>query len=290
MQHYQFIHFDPQTGDVPDSVFGLQLPEIARRARAILKARSSDEIGDAAWQIDLVIDQFFDQLKRDAMACQDEDCEPDAELEFPSRHAMGEVWAFKQCYRSMVSSDDVGFTGGKDYEYFAVLALWKIAEALDWLEYKSPLFIATPEADPTEVLIEQTKYSSGLAACCALEAMDATCYAEHLQWLETLGMTLERTKEDADKLAQERVRQIVSSRNRLAADTRHAVKTYPVKAYAFDVYFKNRGQYKTVYKAAKALYADVFAYARKIGSAISEPKLYRYFLEAEKNCALREQD
>jgi hypothetical protein len=142
MQHYQFIHFDPKTGDVPDSVFDLQLPEIARRARSILNVHFSDESGTAAWPVDCVVDRYFEQLKRAADAQQDEDCALDDDLEVPNRHETGEVWAFKQCYGSAISSDDLEFTGGKDYEYFAVLL--KDCDSLSVSRFPAQFFETKP--------------------------------------------------------------------------------------------------------------------------------------------------
>ena len=58
----QFKKFNPKSGDAPRHPFSY-LPEIASRARALLKTRTADQIEDAASGIDWAIDEYFRSLK-----------------------------------------------------------------------------------------------------------------------------------------------------------------------------------------------------------------------------------
>lgn len=63
----QFKKFNPKSGDVPRHPFSY-LPEIASRARALLKTRTADQIEDAASGIDWAIDEYFRSLKDEEIA------------------------------------------------------------------------------------------------------------------------------------------------------------------------------------------------------------------------------
>jgi hypothetical protein len=58
----QFEKFDPVSGDVPEHPFS-HLPEIARRARSLLKLRKTDQIVAAAKRISREIDHYFSDVR-----------------------------------------------------------------------------------------------------------------------------------------------------------------------------------------------------------------------------------
>lgn len=63
----QFKKFNPKSGDAPRHPFSY-LPEIASRARALLKTRTADQIEDAASGIDWAIDEYFRSLKEEEIS------------------------------------------------------------------------------------------------------------------------------------------------------------------------------------------------------------------------------
>lgn len=65
--YQQFKSFNPISGDVPDHPFEC-LPAIASRARAILKSRTAEQVEDAAYSIDWVIDEYFRSMKNEKIA------------------------------------------------------------------------------------------------------------------------------------------------------------------------------------------------------------------------------
>ena len=59
--------FNPLLGDIPNHPFSL-LPQIAQRARALLKSRTAEQIDSAAKDISFSIYCHFDDLKQDEIA------------------------------------------------------------------------------------------------------------------------------------------------------------------------------------------------------------------------------
>jgi hypothetical protein len=162
----QFDRFDPMTGDAPDAPFGL-LPTIVARARKLLASRSRKQIVSAAQTADWLIDEY-NSARGDG------------------NHATGSaVDALKGCIGDYVLGDDPDFPNGREFEYFAVLALWKVADAIHQLQ--------TPTDDGHPIRYE---FRCSVAGSDALEAMDAVCWAEHLSFTEAL-------QEERDSFAKE---------------------------------------------------------------------------------------
>lgn len=201
----QFKTFDPLYGDVPDSPFNY-LPSIANRARELLQGRTSDQIESAAIDIDWAISEYFKTVKEEEIArlrrkldepCSWETAAADIEsaydnaqmffvwdgdsqanggwvfnesmeelLLIPTPEIMTEVDALKECVGWFNGIGGEGFHDAKDYEFFAVLGLWMVADALNWIRRR-----------------RRNQSDTGLfslAGGCAIKAMDAVCYAEHL--------------------------------------------------------------------------------------------------------------
>lgn len=229
----QFPDFDPLSGHVPEHHFSL-LPDIARRARSILSRRTAEQIDSAARRINSEIEKYFRDLKDQAV---DELTvkfwnspeeyeeffewdggtrangrwlyrdEMDEELDIPTAQNTSEVDALKTIIENRDSgllSPESSSTPEADHwpegntdELFAVLSLWLLADSIEFVE-----------GAVTHNLI--------VAGECALKAMDAVCYAEHVRevkWLEQFHKKelLEATGNQEARL------------QNLAADTRRAL-------------------------------------------------------------------
>jgi len=192
----QFETFDPLLGDVPFFPFSY-LPAIAFRARELLKHRSAEQITLIAKKVNQEIDEHFCILKENAICKLEGDIGPYDEERFftyfewdGGTRANGrfffkdemvddlEIETWENANETDVlktvldtRNDDALFKNtepssmeyaeGKDYELFAALSLWMLADALSFQD-KSPV-------------------SLSFSGEYALKAMDAVCYAEYLQ-------------------------------------------------------------------------------------------------------------
>lgn len=229
----QFKRFDPLKEKLPDSPFSL-LPMIASRARALLKSRTIDQIESVAKAIDFAIYCHFDEIKENEIArlrqiltqsrvahCSDDDLEYQQALQFfdwdggsianglwlfkdgmedsleiPTLSNTGEVYALKELaewWNDMLQ----GFPDGKEYELFAVLSLWQLADSIHSLQYNEINGISGLLKEEFTKLEAELKMSGlsenfhsgkeqnlSFSGESALQAMDAVCYAEHLFFLE----------------------------------------------------------------------------------------------------------
>ncbi|MEQ1741073.1 MAG: hypothetical protein ABL869_01005 [Candidatus Nitrotoga sp.] len=201
----QFQGFDPQAGYVPSRPF-TYLPEIAYRARALLRNRTAEQIETAAKRISEEVDEYFRDLK---------DCEISRLLsefeggdethveffEWDGGTRKNGRWVFKEeaegeleiltaencsevnALKTIIENRDSCFflpegapeperdewPEGFRHELFAVLSLWLLADAM-------------------ERMVDKSKYGLSIAGEYAIKAMDAVCYAEHLRetdWIES---------------------------------------------------------------------------------------------------------
>lgn len=232
----QFETFDPLSEPVPGYPFFI-LPQIACRARKLLKSRTNEQIQYAARGIDWAIYEYFRTLKEQEVVRlrnelekqrrwkrmpEDEEREyysalkffywvgddefgswvfnsdMEEELEIPNEENTSEVDALKACIDWW---EDIGgdeFPDEKPHELFAVLSLWLLADATKWLHDDSVGENIEKKVDELIDLVSR-KYGhrklpfnlklSG-AGTCALKAMDAVCYTEHLQELERLKLII----------------------------------------------------------------------------------------------------
>lgn len=158
----QFDEFDPLEGVAPSSPFS-HLPDIVERARRLLKNRTREEIISAARSIDFFIEEYFVISKSDYiqhlldtggyelgyLAYEDrteagvrelldnwpswiEDSPPD----IPTSENTSELEALVECIGNY-KLDDTDFPDSQEFEYFAVLALWLVADAIAWLKWTS---------------------------------------------------------------------------------------------------------------------------------------------------------
>ncbi len=258
----QFDDFNPKVGDVPSYPFSL-LPEIANRARSLLIDRTLLEIQSAAEMVDWIIednleretDEFIQyQIDTDGWAKEHllnaKDAgknlrlfvnydlyviaEPELELPPPNSEDLNEVTAIKKCIDSY-GLDVLHFKGGKDYECFSVLALWMLADCLDWLGRQS--------------------YS--LAGESALKAMDAISHAEHLHdresqeeiqafFLQQLKSKESEVEEQAEKIAAQRR----TENARKGASKRHEEHAI-LRQEALEHYETHKDEYRSMEDAAR---------------------------------------
>jgi hypothetical protein len=240
----QFETFDPLEENVPAYPFDNRLPEISRRARRLLSGRTKAEIISAAHAADWFIEQFFETEK---------------EVDAVGRHGATEFFALMNSIDNYDLDDDDEFPNGTHEEYFAVLALWKVADAVSALKPGWMFSIrATAEGlgDPallaaTETAIRSTREVQNLttqysiAGTAALEAMEAICWAEHLE-------TIRRHEADFDGAvnarSEQKAKERISLTAKKAAIARHT-ETRAIKAYVFEWCAENLGD-KTIDSAA----------------------------------------
>lgn len=191
----QFESFDPIAGHVPEYPLPY-LSEIAQRARALLGNKLPDQIERMAKRVANEIDDFFSnaleseiyRLQTDLAPGDDEfeeyfewdggtlangrwffkDAKAD-ELGIPTEENTSEVDALKMvitkrdgCFFEAIEAEPLEYSEGKDYELFSVVALWLLAESIQYQK-------------------GQSRNGQVIAGNIAIKAMDAVCYAEHLK-------------------------------------------------------------------------------------------------------------
>jgi len=309
----QFEKFDPIRGSVPDYPFPA-LPCIARRARKLLTGRTLSELKSAAGTIDWMIEEYFrsekesyiqhalehgaaefglldkdqrtegglrylldnwpyDESDKPFIADADNTRDLDALTEVIGQYV---VTLTTETGRFTLVDDDDEFSNAHEYEYFAVLALWKVADAVSRLSGSRPDYSSLiPDelrvgalADPAtlKMLNDQSIYQTW-AANDALEAMEAICYAERLQATARLEDDRDGLKSEvrrlsepaylqetatqlADDLAKSKISQIASKAARKRHKENHAMKQ---EVWAW--YEANGHQFSSVDKAAEAAVA-----------------------------------
>jgi hypothetical protein len=211
----QFEVFDPITGDVPEYPFSY-LPEIAGRARSILIGKTPLQLVAAAKRIDQEIERYFDDLKYVAVSDLKSKLQAEGDtletyfewdggteangrwlfkdemvddLEIPTASNCSEVDALKTIIDDRDSNfflpegapdpEPEEYPEGKTVELFAVLALWLLADALEWINCGD-------------------KHGMSIAAGYAVKAMDSVCYAEHLHEIRWL-VAYQKAKSDGER-------------------------------------------------------------------------------------------
>lgn len=210
----QFETFDPLGDDVPAHPFAY-LPEIAGRARSILLGRSKEQVVAMAERINLEIEGYFcDEREREIYRLRT-DLEPhsdefnrffdwdggslangmwlfkdhmEEELEIPTANNTSEVDALKAIIEKRdlcmflpegaPEPEPEEYPEGKTVELFGVLALWLLADAVEWFKRGG-------------------EYSLSIAGEFAVKAMDAVCYAEHLREIQWFA-SFRKAKSDVE--------------------------------------------------------------------------------------------
>jgi hypothetical protein len=257
----QFEIFDPVSGEVPSHPFAY-MPAIASRARAILKC-GADYGGDwgckakitlIAERINQELDQYFDDIKYmeierlreqagllESMGGDPEWPPNEDDLEIQTWVNANEVDALKSVLENrdshlFYSKDPLPkpdeYREGKDYELFAVLSLWMMADAQRYLN--------------------ASKHGLSIAGEYALKAMDAVCYAEHLREAEWLVTYAEKLGDDklieALKNHKSEIQKQKTERSKELNLARHQ-KTYEAKVMVVEEFMKNHNKFLSAEKA-----------------------------------------
>ncbi|AAZ98629.1 hypothetical protein Tbd_2676 [Thiobacillus denitrificans ATCC 25259] len=253
----QFETFDPVSGEVPSHPF-TYMPAIASRARAILRCGADEwcraKLASIAKRINRELDRYFsdikiyeiERLREQAGLLEsiggDPDWPPNEEyLDIQTWENTSEVDALKSVVENrdshlFFSKDPLPkseeYPEGKDYELFAVLALWMLADGLRFLN--------------------TTAVGLAIAGEFALKAMDAVCYAEHLREAEWLASYVE--KQGNIKLTEALIEQKNDAQKQKSAlakrlnVARHQ-KTTEAKAMAIEEFMKDRDRFPSAEKA-----------------------------------------
>jgi len=298
----QFDFFDPINEELPEYPFS-QLPSIAYRARKILRGRSLDQIKSAASTIDWFIDEYFDNAK-DILVRQIlekgsyelgylryEDRNEKGVNELldnwpsgadepapfiPSRENTSSFEALSECIDSYVIEDDADFPNAKQYEYFAVLSLWHLADCI--IRHRDIRTHDDHLTDQMRQLEESLRklplYNSpeirlSLAGESAVSSMEAICWAERLQFVDVLGFSITRlanelkaeraktdmllaAQRDTDELATQKAIKTISVNASKAAIARHA-ENRAMKSDVFEWCKEHLQEYPSMDKAAEAI-------------------------------------
>lgn len=298
----QFQEFNPLSGDVYESPF-FGLPAIAERARDLVRTRTPEQIFIIAEHMGYFIDRHFsdlefiaiDELKNKSISdaenpnlldsrslemffdynggdWDDPDSRPlkdrfdfkkdmTDQLGILNAENSSVVDALKVCLEDWddeePEEDPNEQKQGKNYEFFAVLALVLVADAQKWyFEYKS----------------------TALAGESAIQAMDAVCYAEHLQRKAAFKSCLLSYKASEEKNIHTK-RQ--SERGQRGAEKRHAPNR-SLKAWVIDLYQQEEGKRvkkRSANEVANELKERVLQHGKTINANLSEANAQRTIAE-----------
>lgn len=287
----QFEILDPLAGNVPGHPIS-SLPTIARRARLLLDGRTKDQVIAAAHNIDWFIERHFESeeddyvhstLSRDGweLSLLPESRRNDEGLRqliknWPSdvdgrrpniatSENTSDLEALKSCISWYSIEDAVEFPNGKEFEHFAVLALWKVGDAVDYLGRTEDQKVGIPEIDkfidaiPPEYSVKNPTYRLRLAAEYTLDAMEAVCWAERVKVLADKDAELKRLQgerrlspQEIHALADTMAKRKTSVAASQAAILRHKVH-HDMKRAVFAWCEENFDGFPSMEKAASAV-------------------------------------
>lgn len=291
----QFQEFNPISDDVSEGSFD-SLPAIAERARDLLKSRTLEQILVIAKSLGYEIDRRFkdlewcaiDELKNilisdpDSTAIEKYFDYNGGDWDDLDSRPFKDRWDFKEAMADQLDMltaenssvvdalktqiedwDDEGpeedpneKPEGKNYEFFAVLALVLVADAQNWY-FKLK--------------------STYLAGESAIQAMDAVCHAEHLQRKAQFKICLMRYKAEEEKSNQKKRH---SELGKLGADKRHkpmrALEKWTLSQYQTGNWNALK---KSANQAASDLKEKVLAHGRTIGAHLTEANAQRTIAE-----------
>lgn len=272
MRYYrQFDDFDPLTFAPPDWPFPRSLSSIVRRARAMVEKRSRDELVKAANNADFFIEQYFSgekdnyiwQLLQDGggalrylpvEACNEsgirqllDDWPPGVPPppDMATAENTNEVDALKAYIGDWQLDGESDFKDGHEYEYFAVLALWLVVDAMD-------VYTAGLGGGNEYIRL-------AMAGSIALAAMDAVCYAEQLRAEESqagkmaqLGSQMRQVIQGTERLAEKKASRKISDNAKKAAMVKHK-ENHEMKVLVFDWCDSNFDLYPSMDATAEAV-------------------------------------
>lgn len=193
----QFDYFDPLKGRFPSWPFP-QGSSVVYRARAILHGRTVDQIRDIASDADQIISTYFDHEKDRVLDAIKADGRYDL-LEGDEDHVTGfrdeaaefydvrtsdntsDLDALQEAMGSFFDPTSLEIENLREFEYFAVLALWLIGECLEDIETEYDLSKRDRVRRSDSTL---DAYDTAKVARSLIDAMEAVCYAELLRDVE----------------------------------------------------------------------------------------------------------
>ncbi|WP_321792798.1 hypothetical protein [Caballeronia sp. J97] len=239
----------------------LKLKEIARRARVMLHRRSSEAIEAVAAKVDVVIEQYFDDA---GYPCDDGDCASPG-----SRHGViADAAALADVIRSYDLKRDADFPNGEAYEYFAVLALCHAVQADHILSLAHEKATAGTLTDDVTCARQTTGVMATdwiddpftwwqEAGYHALEAMEASCWAERFAHERTLRAVDDLNRQIAVEVAQTQdleaaTKKTISETASRNAGRRHA-GTNAAKRRAHELFKRHRSACGSLEALAEAI-------------------------------------
>jgi len=244
----QFERFDPLLGDVPFFPFSC-LPEIAFRARTLLKNHTAEQITSIAIDLSQDIDEYLSECRYRVIAQLESEIggteSYETYFEWDGGSAENGRWFFKdemldeldiETWDSINEVDTLKTISGnwgnnsmeyvenKDFELFSVLSLWLLSNALSFQD--------------------KTLTSISISGEYALKAMDAVCYAEHLCDSKFLVSNAKNT-------CSPDVVELLRQEKSILAKKRNAIKHIPTnnaKALVIEEFDKDRTKFPSAEK------------------------------------------
>ena len=303
-----------------------QLPDIVSRSKYLLKKRSRKEILSAANTIDWFVEEYFYQCKEECI--QDILINPKSSNNWVLRYLpcegiteegirnvldnfspppcissdnTTELTALRECIGRYSLDDDEDFPNGREFEYFAVLALRQVGKSIMSLPSRqindlSTLSTARRNMIELSELLDKViePISPGMtlarAGTHALDAMDAICYAEHLratekqnEELENLRIALHQASQNTDAIVEDKLKKKISLAASHASIKRHA-KSAELRNMAIKLYLTQT--WPSVRQASKNIFPQLIEPGDKIGFVFSpdrgEQTVYEWLLAASK--------
>lgn len=247
-----------------------QLVDIADRAKKILSKRSNEEIVNASQIISWINDYYFDIEETNSIEIRD----GRPSQAHASRENTSDLIALQNCINWFDLNDPL-FPNGKDFEFFAVIALWLVDDSLDWLNLKNggakyiPIYV--PFENTEDLLVDSSHIAVQIrmAGMMGIDAMKAICYAEHLS--------------SSDIVADQRMAKKISLRALNAAHEKNK-KFIPLQNLSRELYLEKK--WKSPRAASKAIFPKIYEHGKVVGVVLSEDSgeetVYGWLLKFEK--------
>ena len=289
MSYYdQFKYFDPLNGKLPYWPFQ-EANWVASRARSVLYGRTASDIRNMAEDASQLIEHYFEQEKEASVEIiknegryelleGDEDGafftikdEAHEHYDIHTSDNTSDLEALQEAISSFFDPMVVDVKDIKEFEYFAVLALWLVGDYAKTLEFRLD-FRKMDYVKRESVKLDGA--DTVRLAQILLAAMDAVCYAERIREVERTKERYEEriqkiekshkpiTKKDADRIRAELVQQLEEEakaqriqRSKENNQLRHQ-GNHEVRKTVLDLWEKNPTQFSSAEKAG-AHYVEV---------------------------------
>lgn len=255
----QFKRWDPLLGEVWDCH-----SLIATYARNMLINRTVEELEEIAQVIANFIIKYRGVYRR-------EEFEMEVNFEyplslrldgFPDRIGDSNALILKEVIKNR-KMNEAEFHGWCVHELFAVMALWNIA---DCAEYGKKIIMVNPEAGDTLINRESLSFHRWLRA--GLRAMESVCFAKFIRdqgddMLKESNQELVKEECESRKALEQSniISNEMARRGRKGLDSRYNVNR-KIKEWVRNRFAQ--GKYKSIQRAAAAIYPEMEAYAKEV--------------------------